>query len=198
MNNFKKDIIAIGASTGGTQAITNILKELPSEVPGIVIVQHMPPVFTKMFAERLDSITSLKVKEAKTGDKVLPGHVFIAPGDYHMMLIKSGNVYSLRCLEGEKVNGHRPSVDVLFNSVAETAGNNAIGIILTGMGRDGAAGLLSMKYAGALTIGQDEKTSVVYGMPKVAYNMGGVEKQVSLDKIAKLVLANIIQRVDAE
>ncbi|NSW90500.1 MAG: chemotaxis protein CheB [Firmicutes bacterium] len=181
-------IIAIGASTGGTEAIVSILKELPNTIPGIVIVQHMPPNFTRMFAERLNSITSLNVKEAQTGDQVLPGHVLVAPGDYHMKVYKSGSSYYIRCFKGEKVNGHCPSVDVLFKSVAAEAGKNAIGIILTGMGSDGAKGLLAMKNSGARTIGQDENSSVVYGMPKVAYNIGAIEKQAPLVKIPGLIL----------
>lgn len=181
-------IIAIGASTGGTEAIVSILKELPNTIPGIVIVQHMPPNFTRMFAERLNSITSLNVKEAQTGDQVLPGHVLVAPGDYHMKVYKSGSSYYIRCFKGEKVNGHCPSVDVLFKSVAAEAGKNAIGVILTGMGSDGAKGLLAMKNSGARTIGQDESSSVVYGMPKVAYNIGAIEKQAPLVKIPGLIL----------
>ncbi|MGI6484863.1 MAG: protein-glutamate methylesterase/protein-glutamine glutaminase [Tepidanaerobacteraceae bacterium] len=176
-------IIAIGASTGGTEAIYSILRALPNTTPGIVIVQHLPAVFSKMFAERLNRTTSLKVKEAQTGDYVQQGHVFLAPGDKHMKVKKIGDKYKINCFEGEKVNGHRPSVDVLFESIAQEAGNRAIGIILTGMGYDGAKGLLSMKNNGARTIGQDEKSSVVYGMPKVAFNIGAVEAQVSLKDI---------------
>lgn len=181
-NSYK--IIAIGASTGGTEAIFKILKELPPTVPGIVIVQHIPPVFSKMFAERLNKFTDLEVKEAETGDYVERGKALIAPGDKHMIVRKIADRLKVECFAGEKVNGHCPSVDVLFESVAETAGKDAIGVILTGMGSDGAKGLLSMRRNGAYTIGQDESSSVVYGMPRVAYNIGAVCKQYPLDKIA--------------
>jgi two-component system chemotaxis response regulator CheB len=184
---WKNKLIAIGASTGGTEAILAVLKALPADMPGIVIVQHMPPVFTGMYAQRLDNTVALHVKEAETGDVVRPGSVFIAPGDRHMRLIKAGGVYKVECFEGEKVNGHCPSVDVLFNSVAEKAGADAVGVILTGMGYDGAKGLLAMRKKGARTIGQDEKSCVVYGMPKVAYDLGGVEKQTSLENIPQFI-----------
>jgi two-component system chemotaxis response regulator CheB len=178
-----KKIIAIGASTGGTEAIFQILKGLPQSVPGIIITQHIPPVFSKMFAERLNKLTQLEVKEAETGDYIEAGKVFVAPGDRHMKIKKVGDRFKVECFEGSKVNGHCPSVDVLFESVAKEAGEQAIGIILTGMGYDGAKGLLMMKRKGAITVGQDEKTSVVYGMPKAAYDIGAVEKQVSLESI---------------
>ncbi|HYE82477.1 MAG TPA: chemotaxis response regulator protein-glutamate methylesterase [Clostridia bacterium] len=180
-------IIAIGASTGGTEAIYNVMKHLPKSIPGIVIVQHIPPDFSRMFAERLNTSTALEVKEARTGDYIEKGHVLVAPGDRHMRIKRVGNKYRVECFEGDKLNGHCPSVDVLFESVAEEAGSKAIGIILTGMGYDGAKGLLSMRRKGARTIGQDEGSSVVYGMPKVAFNIGAVEKQTSLDKIPKLI-----------
>lgn len=181
----KDFIIAIGASTGGTQAILEVLKSLPKDMPGIVITQHMPPVFTKMYADRLDGICELDVKEAENGDLVLPGKVFIAPGDFHMKIKKKSEGYVIECFKAEKVNGHRPSVDVLFNSVAEEAKKNSIGVILTGMGNDGAKGLFNMKTNGAMTIGQDENSSIIYGMPKVAYEIGAVEKRVALENIAK-------------
>lgn len=180
-------IIAIGASTGGTEAIFSILKQLPSTVPGILIVQHIPPVFSRMFAERLNHQTQLQVKEAQTGDYVEKGKVLIAPGDQHMRIKKIGERYKVEVFQGEKVNGHCPSVDILFESVAKEAGNRALGIILTGMGYDGAKGLLAMKRKGARTIGQDEKSSVVYGMPKVAFNLGAVEKQAPLRSIPELI-----------
>lgn len=180
-------IIAIGASTGGTEAIYNILKCLPRSIPGIVIVQHIPPIFSRMFADRLNNSTQLQVKEAQTGDYVERGRVLVAPGDEHMKIKKAGDKYKVECFKGDKVNGHCPSVDVLFESVAKEAGSCAIGIILTGMGYDGAKGLLSMRRKGARTIGQDEKSSVVYGMPKVAYDIGAVEIQASLDNIPKLI-----------
>lgn len=180
-------IIAIGASTGGTQAILEVVKGFPIDMPGILITQHMPPVFTKMYADRLNNLCPMEVKEAETGDIVLPGKILIAPGDRHMELIRRGNNYYVECFTGDKVNGHCPSVDVLFNSVAEKAGSAAIGVILTGMGYDGAKGLMKMKQRGDYTIGQDEKSSVVYGMPKVAFDIGGVTKQTSLKNIPALI-----------
>lgn len=184
-------IIAIGASTGGTEAIYRILKELPQNLPGIVIVQHIPPDFSRMFAERLNNSTNLKVKEARTGDFIETGTALVAPGNQHMKIIRKGVRYGVVCFEGDKVNGHCPSVDVLFESVAKEAGNKAIGVILTGMGYDGAKGLLSMRLKGARTIGQDEETSVVYGMPKVAFNIGAVEKQASLSIIPQMLYSMI-------
>jgi len=181
-------IIAIGASTGGVEAIHNILKSLPPTVPGIVIVQHIPPVFSKMFADRLNASTSLMVKEAQTGDYLKQGKVLIAPGDKHMRVKKAGKQYKVEVFSGDKVNGHRPSVDVLFESVAQEAGNKAIGVILTGMGYDGAQGILSMKQKGARTIGQDKNTSVVYGMPKSAFDRGGVEFLLPLQEIPRYIL----------
>jgi len=181
-------IIAIGASTGGPEAITRILKNMPSTIPGMVIVQHIPPVFSRLFAERLNATTNLKVKEAETGDYVEPGKVLIAPGNKHMRIKRLSNKYRVECFEGNKVNGHCPSIDILFESVAKEAGKNAVGVILTGMGYDGAKGLLAMKRNGAQTIGQDEASSIVYGMPKVAYNIGAVTKQLSLDSIAFTLL----------
>lgn len=182
-------ILAIGASTGGTEAIYSLLKAMPRDIPGTVIVQHMPPVFTRMYSERLNKACSMEVKEAENGDKVLPGRVLIAPGDYHMRIKKAGSIYVVECFKGEKVNGHCPSVDVLFESVAKVAGKNALGVILTGMGGDGAKGLLAMRKSGARTIGQDEQSCVVYGMPKVAYDIGAVERQVSLDSIPQTVFS---------
>lgn len=180
--NISSKIIAIGASTGGTVALTNVLTALEPPLPGIVIVQHIPPVFSEMFARRLDSISTFEVKEAVDGDSVTPGKVLIAAGNQHMRVKKIGAQIKVECFAGEKVNGHCPSVDVLFNSVVNF-GANAVGVIMTGMGYDGAKGLLNMRKAGAKTIGQDEKSSVVYGMPKVAYNIGAVEYQVSLEQI---------------
>ncbi|MFZ5353097.1 MAG: protein-glutamate methylesterase/protein-glutamine glutaminase [Bacillota bacterium] len=189
LSGSKNKIIAIGASTGGTEAIYNVLKLLPRDVPGIVIVQHMPPNFTKMYADRLNNSCLMEVKEAENGDYILPGRALIAPGDFHMTVKKSGSAYLVECFKGEKVNGHCPSVDVLFNSVAENVGSNAIGVLLTGMGADGAKGLLSMRRKNARTIGQDEESSIVYGMPKVAYEIGAVEKQVRLENIAHVIYA---------
>ncbi len=179
-------IVAIGSSTGGTEAIARVLREFGSDIPGIVIVQHMPPKFTEMYANRLNSECRICVKEAKTGDIVKPGHAFVAPGgDAHMEITRVNGAYQIVIKKAPKVNGHCPSVDVLFNSVAKTAGDKAVGIILTGMGGDGAKGLLEMRNAGARTIGQDESSCVVYGMPKVAYELGAVEYQEKLPDIAK-------------
>jgi two-component system chemotaxis response regulator CheB len=186
-------MIAIGASTGGTEATYSLLKALPPNMPGIVIVQHMPPVFTRMYAERLNKSVQLEVKEAQHGDIVYPGRVLIAPGDFQMRVKKSGDKFMVDCLKGEKVSGHCPSVDVLFDSVAKEVGRNAMGVILTGMGQDGAAGLLTMRSKGARTIGQDEKSCVVYGMPKAAYNIGAVEKQATLEAIPSLICAILNQ-----
>ena len=183
-------VIAIGASTGGTEAILSVVKDFGADIPGVVIVQHMPPGFTEMYAKRLDDKCHVRVKEAKTGDRVLPGQVLIAPGgDMHMRLINVKGEYQVECKKGPKVNGHCPSVDVLFDSVAKAAGSKALGIILTGMGADGAKGLLSMRKMGAKTIGQDESTCVVYGMPKVAYDIGAVMYQEKLNDIAKRTYA---------
>ena len=177
-------IIAIGASTGGTEAIFEVVRQFRRDIPGIVIVQHMPPGFTKMYAERLNNQCEVAVKEAQTGDKVVQGQVLLAPGDKQMRLVKVGDQYQVECRGTEKVNGHCPSVDVLFQSVARVAGKNAIGVILTGMGGDGARGLLEMRKAGAQTVGQDEASCVVYGMPKVAYDIGAVQYRLGLSAIA--------------
>lgn len=183
-------VVAIGASTGGTEATSAVVREYGTDIPGIVCVQHMPPGFTKMYAKRLDDECKIHVKEAETGDRVLPGHMLVAPGgDRHMQLVKVGDSYQVEIKAGPRVNGHCPSVDVLFESVARVAGPNAVGIILTGMGGDGAKGLLSMRRAGAKTIGQDESTCVVYGMPKVAYDLGAVQYQEKLSDIASRTYA---------
>ncbi len=189
--NSDYNIIAIGASTGGTEATAQVLVELPADVPGIVIVQHMPAGFTHMYAERLNKITSLNVSEAKDGDRVKRGCALIAEGGKHMMLSKDAGGYFVRCKEGKRVNGHCPSVGVLFSSAAKAAGKNAIGVILTGMGGDGADGLLEMRKAGAYTIGQDKNSSVVYGMPMVAYEKGAVIKQAPLGSIAGIILSRL-------
>ena len=183
----KDMVIAIGASTGGTEAIFEVVKQFRTDIPGVVIVQHMPPGFTEMYANRLNNQCQVAVKEAVTGDKVLPGRVLIAPGDKHMRLVKVNGVYQVECKAGEKVSGHCPSVDVLFSSVAKTAGRDALGVILTGMGGDGANGLLEMRKAGAKTIGQNEATCVVYGMPKVAYDIGAVQYQMELSSITNKI-----------
>ncbi len=183
----KDMVIAIGASTGGTEAIFEVVKQFRTDIPGVVIVQHMPPGFTEMYANRLNNQCQVAVKEAVTGDKVLPGRVLIAPGDKHMRLVKVNGVYQVECKAGEKVSGHCPSVDVLFSSVAKTAGRDALGVILTGMGGDGANGLLEMRKAGAKTIGQNEATCVVYGMPKVAYDIGAVQYHMELSSITNKI-----------
>lgn len=180
-------VIAIGASTGGTEAIFKVVSGFRRDIPGVVIVQHMPPGFTKMYAERLNNECLIDAKEAEDGDLVSPGRVLIAPGDAHMRLHKVGANYQVECKKGEKVSGHCPSVDVLFESVAKTAGGKAIGILLTGMGADGARGLLAMRQAGAETIGQDKESCVVYGMPKEAFSLGAVKYQMSLEMISQKV-----------
>ena len=187
-------VIAIGASTGGTEAIKDVVVPLPAACPGVVIVQHMPAGFTKMYAERLNTLCAMEVKEAETGDRVMPGRILLAPGDYHMTILRSGGVYRVDCSKGEKVCGHCPSVEVMMNSVAKNVGANAVGVMLTGMGSDGAGGMLAMREAGARTLAQDEASSVVFGMPKVAYEGGGAERLVPLEKIAGEVLALVQER----
>lgn len=180
----KNCIIAIGASTGGTEATLDVIKQFRSDIPGVVIVQHMPAGFTEMYADRLNRQCEVEVREAKDGDIIKSGQVLIAPGNQQMRIVKSGASYHVECKMEPKVNGHCPSVDVLFESVAKEAGAEAIGVILTGMGGDGSKGMKEMKNCGAYTIGQDEATSVVYGMPKVAYDIGAVRYQVPLYDIA--------------
>lgn len=188
MTNINKDmVVAIGASTGGTEAIFEVVRQFRKDIPGVVIVQHMPPGFTEMYANRLNNQCQVIVKEATTGDRVLPGHVLIAPGDKQMRLLKVNGMYQVECKPGAKVSGHCPSVDVLFSSVAKAAKKDAVGVILTGMGGDGAKGLLEMKEAGAITIGQNEASCVVYGMPKVAYDIGAVQYQMELSAIANKI-----------
>lgn len=185
------DIVAIGASTGGTEAILEVVRQFPARMPGIVITQHMPPGFTSMYAERLNLLCNLEVKEASHGDKVLPGRILLAPGGLQMRVVRLGNGYSVSCTDEDKVSGHRPSVDVLFTSVAANVKQRAIGVILTGMGADGAAGLLRMRKAGAYTIGQDRETCVVYGMPMEAYKIGAVCQQAALSTIPQVVMAQL-------
>lgn len=181
-------VVAIGASTGGVEALTELLATMPPVSPAILVTQHMPASFTKTFSRRLDGFCSMSVTEAADGVRILPGHVYLAPGDRHLSLGRSGANYICRIGGQERVSGHCPSVDVLFHSVAECAGGNAIGVILTGMGKDGGHGLLAMRQAGAKTLGQDEATSVVYGMPRVAADLGAVEYQLPLNRIAKAIL----------
>jgi two-component system, chemotaxis family, protein-glutamate methylesterase/glutaminase len=181
-------VIALGASTGGTEAIKDVLSRFPLGCPGIVIVQHMPPKFTEMYAERLDRTCDIEVREARDGDRVVRGRALLAPGGVQMRIVRSGGEYRVKCGGTEKVSGHCPSVDVLFQSVAEEVGKNAVGVIMTGMGSDGSKGLLAMRSAGAPTVGQDEATSVIYGMPKVAFDLGAVQVQKPLSDIAKTAL----------
>jgi two-component system chemotaxis response regulator CheB len=183
-------VVAIGTSTGGTQALEQVLTALPRVAPGIVIVQHMPEKFTASFAQRLDSLCQLEVREARHGDRVRPGLALIAPGGRHMTLKRSGAQYHVDVIDGPLINRHRPSVDVLFRSVALCAGKNALGVIMTGMGDDGARGLKEMREAGAYTLAQDEASCVVYGMPKEAVKLGAVERSLPLSAIAQAVLAH--------
>ena len=185
-----ESVIAVGASTGGTEALRIFLEALPGDCSGIVIVQHMPEGFTRAFAERLDGICRIRVKEAQHGDTVLRGQALIAPGNRHMLLKRSGARYYVELKDGPLVCRHRPSVDVLFRSTARYAGKNALGVIMTGMGDDGAKGMLEMKEAGAHTIAQDEKSCVVFGMPKEAIALGGVDQVLPLDHIAPKIARN--------
>lgn len=181
-------VVAIGASTGGVQALQAVLTKLPKTSPGILIVQHMPEHFTTSFAARMNEICEVEVKEAKDGDRLRNGLVLLAPGNHHMTLSRSGAVYFVKIEQGPLVSRHRPSVDVMFNSVASYAGKNAVGVILTGMGADGADGMKNMKQNGAITVAQDEKSSVVFGMPKVAIESGCVDHVAPLDQIARLIM----------
>ncbi len=180
-------IIALGASTGGTDALQVVLTSMPANCPPILIVQHMPPVFTKMFAERLNKLCAIEIKEAQNGDRLKNGCALLAPGDFHMTLCQDTKGYYVKTFSGDKVSGHRPSVDVMFRSVAELAKQKAIGAIMTGMGADGADGLLKMRQQGAYTIGQDKESCVVYGMPMVAHMKGACCIQVPLDKISSTI-----------
>ncbi len=182
-------IVAVGASTGGVEALQRLLINLPANAPAIIIAQHMPPGFTTSFAARLDSLCRVSVCEAYDRQRVLPGHVYIANGNRHLILAPFGAQYVCRLHDGERVSGHRPSVDVLFQSVAQCAGANALGIILTGMGRDGAAGLLAMRHAGARTLGESEASCLIYGMSKIAHEIGAVERELAIDQLAEAILA---------
>ncbi|MBY4868053.1 chemotaxis response regulator protein-glutamate methylesterase [Burkholderia sp. Bp9017] len=184
-------LIIIGASTGGTEAIREVLTPLPPDAPAVLIAQHMPPGFTKSFAQRLNGLCRIAVKEAEHGERVLPGHAYIAPGHAHLLLARSGANYIAQLSEEPPVNRHRPSVDVLFRSAAQHAGKNAIGVILTGMGRDGAAGLLDMKRAGAHTFAQDEASCIVFGMPREAIALGGAEEVAPLAEMSRRVMARL-------
>ena len=182
--------MVIGASTGGTEALKTVLEALPADTPGIVIVQHMPELFTRAFANRLDGLCNITVKEAETNDTVIRGRALIAPGNHHLLLKRSGARYYVEVKDGPLVCRHRPSVDVLFRSAARYAGQNAVGVILTGMGDDGARGMLEMKQAGAMTIAQDEATCVVFGMPKEAIKLNGVDKVLPLQSVAGAILTH--------
>jgi two-component system chemotaxis response regulator CheB len=181
-------VIAMGASTGGTVALERILSRMPVDAPGIVIAQHMPAMFTKQFAERMNELSQMEVREAVEGDSVVPGVALIAPGNFHMLLKRSGARYFVSVREGPMVHRQRPAVEVLFRSVARAAGANAVGVLLTGMGVDGAQGLLEMRQAGAATIAQDEASCVVYGMPRAAVELGAAERVLSLDRIPQEML----------
>ena len=184
-------IIAIGSSTGGTEAVKDVLMALPPNIPPILITQHMPERFTKTWADRMNTLCRISVKEAEDGDSVLPGHALVAPGSYHMALVRSGARYTVRINQDPPVNRHRPSVDVMFASVAQYAGANAVGVILTGMGGDGSKEMLAMKQAGAFTIAQDEASCVVFGMPKEAIKLGGVDKILPLAEIPAAIVAYV-------
>ena len=184
-------IIALGASTGGTEATLEVMRRLPADIPGMLIVQHMPTGFTQMYADRLNRLCHMEVREAKAGDEIHRGLALLAPADYQMRVVRSGTRYTVNCAPGAKVSGHRPSVDALFFSMAEQIKCKMAGIIMTGMGRDGADGLLKMRKAGAYTIGQDKESSVVYGMPMVAYNIGAVQIQGSCEDIASILLRKL-------
>lgn len=190
MFSSSEKVIAVGASTGGVEALQEFLTAFPPDAPAILVTQHMPAAFTASFANRLDSCCAVSVRQARDGERVLPGHAYIAPGGFHLELARNGANYVCRVHEQPLVSGHRPSVDVLFRSVAHAAGANAVGIILTGMGKDGAAGMLEMRRAGASTIGQDEQTCVVYGMPKAAAECGAVEVELPLNRIPAQVLGH--------
>ncbi len=199
MTRTTNKVLAIGASTGGTQALQGVLSTMPGNAPGILVVQHMPEHFTRAFADRLDTICEIDVKEAEDGDSVVPGRALIAPGNFHMLLRRSGARYFVQVKSGPLVSRHRPSVDVLFKSVARYAGGNAVGAILTGMGGDGAAGMLEMKESGAATIAQDEASCVVFGMPKEAINLGAADFVEPLSAIPQRMLELAARtRVQAE
>jgi two-component system chemotaxis response regulator CheB len=185
-------LIIIGASTGGTEAIREVLQPLPPDCPGIMIAQHMPPGFTRSFAQRLDGLCRITVKEAEHGERVLPGHAYIAPGGFHLSLARSGANYVAHLDQEDPVNRHRPSIDVLFDSVAQHAGKNAIGVILTGMGRDGAAGLLRLRQAGAYTLAQDEASCVVFGMPREAIAMGAANEVAGIAEMSARLMARLM------
>jgi two-component system chemotaxis response regulator CheB len=184
-------IVAIGASTGGTEALKDLLSPLPADFPGVVIVQHMPEAFTHQFAERLDSLCKIRVNEAQDGDRILPGHALLAPGGHHMAVVRRGMEYAVHVYRGERVNRHLPSVDVLFSSCARSMGKNALGVLLTGMGADGAKGMLEMKQAACFNIAQDESTCVVFGMPREAIRLNAVDEVLPLGQIPNMLLQRL-------
>ena len=184
-------VVAVGSSTGGTEALKDLLSPLPADFPGLVMVQHMPEAFTRPFSERLNSLCRIRVQEAKDGDRILPGHALLAPGGHQMEVVRHGMAYAVRVYRGERVNRHLPSVDVLFSSCAKQLGKNAVGVLLTGMGADGAKGMLEMKEAHAFTIAQDEATCVVFGMPREAILLGAVDQVLPLGRIP----AALVQRL---
>ena len=181
-------VVAIGASTGGIEALRSVIKQFPSNMPGVVIVQHLLPGFTKLFSQRLNQECRMEIKEATSGDEIVPGRILIAPGNKHMRVRPSWRGFRVDCMEGEKVKGHCPSVDVLFRSVAKYLGANAVGVLLTGMGDDGADAMVVMRQQGARTLAQDQKTSAVFGMPGAAYKRGGAERLVPLEEIAPSII----------
>jgi two-component system chemotaxis response regulator CheB len=189
-----RQLIVLGASTGGTEAVKNVLMRLPAELPGICIVQHIPPVFSKTFAERLNECCALEVREAAHGDEVRPGTVLVAPGDYHMVVEWDVNCYRVRLRQDPPIHFTRPAVDMLFNSAAQCAGRNALGVLLTGMGRDGAQGMQQLKSAGAINLAQNEATCVVYGMPRAAVELGVVDRVVPLDHMPHAILHALRER----
>jgi len=184
-------IIAIGASTGGTEAIKDLLVQFPSAIPGIVMTQHMPPGFTRTYAERLNKCTNLYVIEARGGERILPGHAYLAPGGHHLIVARSGADYIVKLSDAEPLHRHRPAVDVMMESVARVGGKNVIGVLLTGMGKDGAKGMLDIKNQGGFTFAQDEASCVVYGMPKEAVSIGGVDQTVELSKMGEAILTKL-------
>jgi len=184
-------VVAVGSSTGGTEALKDLLSPLPADFPGLVMVQHMPEAFTRPFAERLNSLCRIRVQEAKDGDRILPGHALLAPGGHQMQVVRRGMEYAVRVYRGERVNRHLPSVDVLFSSCAKQLGKNAVGVLLTGMGADGAKGMLEMKEANAFTIAQDEATCVVFGMPREAILLGAVDQVLPLGRIPAALLQRL-------
>jgi len=190
-----RNVVAVGASAGGVMALSDVLIDMPADAPPILIVQHMPPKFTGQLADRLNGQCSPTVVEATDGAQVLSGHVYLAPGDRHMTLQRSGALYYVKLDDGPMVGGHKPAVDVLFESVAGAAGANAVGVLLTGMGMDGAKGLLEMRQAGAFTIGQDEASCLIYGMPKATVKLGAVEQQLPLSKISEAILDRLQRQV---